>query len=181
MRIGASRAACAFSAAHDLKAVRAGQQQDCVAAPTCNNIEVIENIPAQDTQIGSGGISECSELPADAGYVTILAKQFERGAHYHVRTGPPIPLRAISGERWLHGNWSLIWNAALKTVRSAAVSTRKRSLRSEPSALHALMRAIGRFTPSSQRNHSPTMTINAGRSFQGDILHESTIIFGMIG
>ena len=94
---------------------------------------------------------------------------------------PPIPTSDSPGSGGTEANLSVARSNERRTVRSAPLSMRKRSRNDPPSGSVIQARTLGRLTPSSQRHHSPLMSIQSRATLGTDVLRDHTIILGVSG
>ena len=71
-----ARSCWTSSGLHAVPVVRR-QHQHLVIPPAQDDIEVVEDVAAQDAQIGCGGVREGGELAADSSRCSVLAREFE--------------------------------------------------------------------------------------------------------
>ena len=57
------------------------QQQDLVAPAAQNQVEVIEDVAAEDAQVGHRRVGKCSEFTSHVGYTPIVSGENQNGFH----------------------------------------------------------------------------------------------------
>src|SRR5262245_50544949 len=68
------------------------QEQDLVVPPAQNDIEMIEDVAAQDAQVGRGGVGKGGELATNSGWRTNSAGELQRDIDQHELTRASDPL-----------------------------------------------------------------------------------------
>src|SRR5262245_8454069 len=94
----AATPAYCLSSTFDAVVMSRSEQQDLTAAPTDNQVEVVQHIAPEDAQIRRCGIRNTSELPAHPYCPPILTDKLHGAGDQH--KGTPAADSAQCGARW---------------------------------------------------------------------------------
>src|SRR5262245_43766881 len=91
---------CHFSVRFHAVAMRGGQQLDVAARPTEDHVEKIEDVAAEDAEVGGGRVGEGGELAAnDRRAAAIIMADLQRGLHQHMALTATDARQSVSGGR----------------------------------------------------------------------------------